>query len=73
MSAGEVAEDQKRGTEEWGWNWTDAKTVLEYLFFVGRITTGSRRNFERLYDIPARVLPAGDPRSADSGRGHRPA
>jgi uncharacterized protein len=57
VSAGEVAEDQKRGTEEWGWNWTDAKTVLEYLFFVGRITTGSRRNFERLYDIPARVLP----------------
>jgi uncharacterized protein YcaQ len=58
VSAGEVAEDQKRGTEEWGWNWTDAKTALEYLFYVGRITTSSRRNFERLYDIPERVLPA---------------
>jgi uncharacterized protein len=58
VSAGEVAEDQKRGTEHWGWNWTDAKTALEYLFYVGRITTGSRRNFERLYDIPERVIPA---------------
>jgi uncharacterized protein len=58
VSAGEVAEDQKRGTEEWGWNWTDAKVALEYLFYVGRLTTGSRRNFERLYDIPSRVLPA---------------
>jgi uncharacterized protein YcaQ len=57
VSAGDVAEDQKRGTEEWGWNWTDAKIALEYLFYVGRITTGSRRNFERLYDLPSRVLP----------------
>jgi uncharacterized protein YcaQ len=58
VSAGEVAEDEKRGTEEWGWNWTDAKTALEYLFYIGRITTSSRRNFERLYDLPSRVLPA---------------
>jgi uncharacterized protein YcaQ len=58
VSAGEVAVDQQRGTAEWGWNWTDAKTALEYLFFVGRITTGSRRNFERLYDIPERVIPS---------------
>jgi hypothetical protein len=58
VSAGEVAVDQKRGNEEWGWNWTDAKTALEYLFYVGRITTGRRRNFERLYDIAERVIPA---------------
>jgi uncharacterized protein len=57
VSAGEVAEDEKRGTEEWGWNWTDAKTALEYLFYAGRITTAARRNFERLYDLPERVLP----------------
>jgi len=57
VSAGEVAEDQKRGTEHWGWNWTDAKTALEYLFFIGRVTTSSRRNFERLYDVSERVIP----------------
>ncbi|HEX3823149.1 MAG TPA: crosslink repair DNA glycosylase YcaQ family protein [Mycobacteriales bacterium] len=59
VSAGEVAEDRKRGTDQWGWNWTDAKTALEYLFYVGRITTATRRNFERLYDVPERVLPPG--------------
>jgi hypothetical protein len=57
VSAGDLAADQKRGTEHWGWNWTDAKTALEYLFYVGRITTHSRRNFERIYDIPERVIP----------------
>lgn len=57
VSAGEVAADEKRGTEEWGWNWTDAKTVLEYLFYAGRVTVASRRNFERRYDLPERVLP----------------
>jgi hypothetical protein len=57
VSAGQVAEDQKRGTDEWGWNWTDAKVALEHLFWAGRITTASRPNFERLYDIPERVLP----------------
>jgi hypothetical protein len=58
VSAGEVARDQARGTEEWGWNWTDAKIALEFLFYTGRITTSTRRNFERLYDVPSRVLPA---------------
>jgi hypothetical protein len=57
VSAGEVAEDQKRGTEDWGWNWTDAKTALEFLFWAGRITTADRPNFERRYDIPERVIP----------------
>jgi uncharacterized protein len=73
VSAGEVAEDEKRGTEEWGWNWTAAKTALEYLFYVGRITTGTRRNFERLYDLPSRVLPAAilDLPTPDEATAHR--
>jgi uncharacterized protein len=58
VSAGEIGVDQKRGNAGWGWNWTEAKAALEYLFDSGRITTGSRRNFERLYDIPERVIPA---------------
>jgi uncharacterized protein len=57
VSAGQVAKDQKRGTDEWGWNWTDAKTALEFLFWTGRITTSTRRNFERRYDITERVIP----------------
>ncbi|HVY09485.1 MAG TPA: crosslink repair DNA glycosylase YcaQ family protein [Mycobacteriales bacterium] len=57
VTAGQVADDTARSTENWGWNWSPAKIALEYLFWCGRITTASRVNFERRYDIPERVLP----------------
>jgi len=46
----------RRASEMWSWN--AAKTALEYLFFAGQVTAERRVNFERLYDLPERVLPA---------------
>jgi uncharacterized protein YcaQ len=46
-----------RSTGPW-WGWSDGKTALEWLFYAGLVTTAARRGFERVYDVPARVLPA---------------
>ena len=40
------------------WNWQDAKIAIEYLFSTGQVAIAGRRNFERLYDLAERVLPA---------------
>ncbi|CCV07647.1 conserved hypothetical protein [Mesorhizobium metallidurans STM 2683] len=53
--AASALEGQK-GSGGW-WGWSHAKHAFEWLFWAGRITTASRRGFERLYDLPERVLP----------------
>ena len=39
------------------WGWKPAKIVLEALYAAGRLAIAGRDGFQRLYDLPERVLP----------------
>ena len=55
IAAGELSMGGK-STGPW-WGWSKGKHALELLFRQGRVAVAGRRNFERLYDIPERVIP----------------
>ena len=59
VSARQIEGDLPRQrAEDWGWNWSETKQALEFLFFAGDVTVARRTaQFERLYDLPERVLP----------------
>ncbi len=63
LTAREVEHHVPRdGTSEkddnWGWNWSEVKMALEYLFYKGQVTAARRNSaFERVYDLPERVIP----------------
>jgi uncharacterized protein YcaQ len=58
VTAGQLAAEAKRTKDEWGWNWSREKRAIEFLFWSGRVTARERRNFERVYDLTERVIPA---------------
>ena len=51
-----VLETKPKGERGW-WAWSDTKSAIEWLFWCGQVTSSSRKQFERLYDLPERVLP----------------
>ncbi|ATC26205.1 winged helix-turn-helix domain-containing protein [Caulobacter vibrioides] len=56
LAASELALGAK-GAGGW-WGWSEGKRAMECLFWTGRLTTATRRGaFERVYDLPERVLP----------------
>jgi len=58
-TARQLDDGKPRSKEHWGWNWSDARQVLDYLFMVGDLAIAGRNSqFEVVYDLPERVLPA---------------
>jgi len=58
ISAGELEIGAKKGPGGW-WGWSEGKRALECLFWIGELTTATRRaGFERVYGTPEQVLPA---------------
>jgi uncharacterized protein YcaQ len=58
LTTREIEYDVPRVRDSWGWNWSDVKIALEYLFYSGQVTSAHRNSaFERVYDLPERVLP----------------
>jgi uncharacterized protein len=66
MGAGELSQGGKSSGAWWGWS--EGKRAVEYLFWTGQLTSAGRRGFERLYDLPERVLPASVLESPDLSR-----
>ncbi len=55
-------EDDRDRKKEW-WDWKPAKQALEQLFMQGELMVSARDGFQKVYDLPERVLPG----SVDTG------
>ena len=56
-----------RAKENWGWNWSNTRRVLDYLYTVGDLAIAGRNSqFEVLYDVPGAGHPGRDPRPRDT-------
>ncbi len=58
LTGGDLVQPEPKRREHWGWNWHDGKIALEWLFRTGELAIADRRGFQRVYDLPERVLPA---------------
>ncbi len=58
LTARQIEHEQERTKGPW-WDWSEAKSALEWLFYIGELSSAGRNTqFERRFDLPERVLPA---------------
>jgi len=51
--------EDARGNAAGWWDWKPAKRALEQLYMQGDLMVSARDGFQKTYDLPERVLPAG--------------
>lgn len=57
--AARVGDAGPASREHWGWNWSDTRKALDYLYMAGDLAIAGRNGqFEVRYDVPERVIPA---------------
>ncbi|HWU23517.1 MAG TPA: crosslink repair DNA glycosylase YcaQ family protein [Nocardioides sp.] len=58
-TARELDTGAPRAKEHWGWNWSQTRIALDYLYMTGELAIAGRNTqFEIRYDLPERVIPA---------------
>ncbi len=58
-TARDLDDGAPRSTQHWGWNWSDARKSLDWLYMIGDLAiVGRNSQFEVVYDLPERVLPS---------------
>jgi uncharacterized protein len=59
LTTAEIEQEVPVRSQNWGWNWSEVKAALEWLFWTGEVATARRNGaFARVYDLTERVLPA---------------
>jgi uncharacterized protein YcaQ len=57
-TARDLDEGLPRSKENWGWNWSETRRMLDHLYTAGVLAIAGRNSqFEILYDLPERVIP----------------
>jgi uncharacterized protein YcaQ len=58
-TARDLDDGRPRRKVDWGWNWSEARKALDYLYLVGDVAIARRNSqFEPVYDLVDRVLPS---------------
>src|SRR3954451_20719895 len=58
-TARDLDDGAPRDKQHWGWDWSEAKKALDFLYMTGDVAVAGRNGqFEVVYDLPERVIPA---------------